>query len=617
MQMDYDDEVAARARARAVRPRARRRPPVLPHRLVHAPARPVGAAAGVLGPLRRGAIDLPAVGADPARARPTPTACGCATCPAIDAAGLDDAQLRRARHGYYAAISYVDDRIGEVLAALRRAGLEDDTIVLFTSDHGELLGERGLWYKMAFFDAAARVPLIARAPGRLAPGRVADAGLAARPRADAARARRAGAGRRRSTVAAWRRRSRARRSSTADVVAEYLAEGVDAPAVMLRRGRHKYIWCGGRPGAALRPRRRSARARATSRRTAATTCARRCGGAGTPARCATRCCAARTSAASSRRRSPPGGATGGARSRRPRTATCAAATISTRSSAAGAWTARRGERGMNQEAFVTCAVTGAGALTDRSERVPVTPEQIADAALDAARAGAAVVHIHVRDPATGRGSRDVALYRAVVERLRGADVDAVINLTAGMGGDLVLGGADAPLPLDAGGTDLVGAEERLAHVAALRPEICTLDCGSMNFAAGGDYVMTNTPGDAAGDGGARAGAGRPPRARGVRLRAPRDGRRPDPRGPDRRPRADPALHGHPVRRAERPGHADGARAAAARRRRCSPRSRSAACSSRTSRWPCSPAATCASGSRTTSTCRAAGSPRTRSWWSAP
>jgi uncharacterized protein (DUF849 family) len=148
---------------------------------------------------------------------------------------------------------------------------------------------------------------------------------------------------------------------------------------------------------------------------------------------------------------------------------------------------------MNADAFITCAVTGAGALGERSERVPVTPEQIADAALEAARAGAAVVHIHVRDPATGRGSRDVALYRAVVERLRGADVDPVINLTAGMGGDLVLGGADAPLPLDADGTDLAGAEERLAHVAELRPEICTLDCGSMNFAAGGDYVMTNTP----------------------------------------------------------------------------------------------------------------------------
>ena len=148
---------------------------------------------------------------------------------------------------------------------------------------------------------------------------------------------------------------------------------------------------------------------------------------------------------------------------------------------------------MNSDAFITCAVTGAGALGERSEHVPVTPEQIADAALAAARAGAAVIHIHVRDPGTGRGSRDVALYRAVVERLRGAHVDPVINLTAGMGGDLVLGGADAPLPLDPEGTDLAGAEERLAHVAELRPEICTLDCGSMNFAAGGDYVMTNTP----------------------------------------------------------------------------------------------------------------------------
>ena len=112
----------------------------------------------------------------------------------------------------------------------------------------------------------------------------------------------------------------------------------------------------------------------------------------------------------------------------------------------------------------------------------------------AARAGAAVVHIHVRDPESGRGSRDTELYRAVVERVRAADVDAVINLTAGMGGDLVLGGEDAPLPVDADGTDMIGAAERLAHVEELRPEICTLDCGSMNFAAGGDYVMVNTPG---------------------------------------------------------------------------------------------------------------------------
>ena len=149
---------------------------------------------------------------------------------------------------------------------------------------------------------------------------------------------------------------------------------------------------------------------------------------------------------------------------------------------------------MNAEAFITCAVTGAGDTTRASERVPVSPAEIAEAAIEAARAGAAVVHIHVRDSATGRGSRDVALYREVVEPVRGADVDAVVNLTAGMGGDLVLGGEDAPLPVDEAGTDMAGAEERLAHVEQLRPEICTLDCGCMNFAAGGDYVMVNTPG---------------------------------------------------------------------------------------------------------------------------
>ena len=149
---------------------------------------------------------------------------------------------------------------------------------------------------------------------------------------------------------------------------------------------------------------------------------------------------------------------------------------------------------MNPDAFLTCAVTGAGDTTRASDRVPVSPTEIAEAAIEAARAGAAVVHIHVRDPATGRGSRDTELYREVVERVRASDVDAVLNLTAGMGGDLVLGGEDAPLPVDADGTDMAGAAERLAHVEALRPEICTLDCGSMNFAAGGDYVMVNTPG---------------------------------------------------------------------------------------------------------------------------
>jgi uncharacterized protein (DUF849 family) len=148
---------------------------------------------------------------------------------------------------------------------------------------------------------------------------------------------------------------------------------------------------------------------------------------------------------------------------------------------------------MNWDVFITCAVTGAGATTERSERVPVTPEEIADAAIGAAEAGAAIAHIHVRDPQTGKGARAPELYREVVERVRASEVDVVLNLTAGMGGDLVLGGVDAPLPPDAAGTDLAGAEERLAHVEELRPEICTLDCGSMNFAAGGDYVMVNTP----------------------------------------------------------------------------------------------------------------------------
>lgn len=149
---------------------------------------------------------------------------------------------------------------------------------------------------------------------------------------------------------------------------------------------------------------------------------------------------------------------------------------------------------MNWEVFVTCAVTGVGDTAGRSDRVPVTPEQIAGAAIEAAEAGAAIAHIHVRDPETGAGSRAPELYRDVVDRIRASGVDVVLNLTAGMGGDLVLGGEEAPLPFDEAGTDLAGATERLEHVTQLLPEICTLDCGSMNFAAGGDYVLLNPPG---------------------------------------------------------------------------------------------------------------------------
>jgi len=148
---------------------------------------------------------------------------------------------------------------------------------------------------------------------------------------------------------------------------------------------------------------------------------------------------------------------------------------------------------VNWDVFITCAVTGAGETTAKSPHVPVTPEQIAASAVDAARAGAAVVHIHVRDPRTGVGARSTELYAEVVERIRDSGTDVVINLTAGMGGDLVLGGEETPLPPAADGTDMAGATERLDHVRQLRPEICTLDCGSMNFASGGDYIMVNSP----------------------------------------------------------------------------------------------------------------------------
>jgi uncharacterized protein (DUF849 family) len=145
------------------------------------------------------------------------------------------------------------------------------------------------------------------------------------------------------------------------------------------------------------------------------------------------------------------------------------------------------------ESFITCAITGAGDSTGISDKVPVTPEQIADSAIEAAKAGAAVVHIHVRDPKTGKGARAPYLYREVVERIRASKIDVVLNLTTGMGGDLVLGHPEQPLP-PVEGTDMAGATERLEHVAELRPEICTLDASTMNFAAGGEYIMTNTPG---------------------------------------------------------------------------------------------------------------------------
>ena len=250
MQVDYDDEVCFHAvRALYDHARTRRGDPFFlvasfthPHDPWELPARwwerydPAG-------------IDLPAVPAIP-WAEADPHSRRLRAMSRIDAEGLTDAQIRRARHAYYAAISYVDDRIGQVLGALRESGLEDDTIVLLTADHGEMLGERGLWYKMAFFEDAARVPLIVRAPAGLARAgeRVAEpvslldvaptlldlAGLDASD---------LGAIDGRSLAPVLRGEGR----RGAPVVAEYLAEGVSAPMVMVRDGALKYVRCPGDP----------------------------------------------------------------------------------------------------------------------------------------------------------------------------------------------------------------------------------------------------------------------------------------------------------------------------------------------------------------------------------
>ena len=136
---------------------------------------------------------------------------------------------------------------------------------------------------------------------------------------------------------------------------------------------------------------------------------------------------------------------------------------------------------MRKKVFITAALTGSGGTQDRSDKVPRSPEQIANDAIDAAKAGAAVVHCHVRDPETGAPARDVHLYKEVVERIRASDTDVVVNLTAGMGGDIVFGPPEAPLPLQEAGTDMVSAAERVEHLEVCRPEIATLDCGTMNF----------------------------------------------------------------------------------------------------------------------------------------
>tara|TARA_B110000467_G_C18194883_1_gene408307 strand:- start:19 stop:909 length:891 start_codon:yes stop_codon:yes gene_type:complete len=146
---------------------------------------------------------------------------------------------------------------------------------------------------------------------------------------------------------------------------------------------------------------------------------------------------------------------------------------------------------MNRNVIVSCAVTGSGASVDKHPAIPVTPKEIAAAAIEAAKAGAAIAHIHVREPDSGKSSRRIELYREVVSRIRESNVDVIINLTTGMGGDLFLGPDEEPMNFS-DNTDCVGMMERIKHVEELLPEICSLDCGSFNYAEG-DYVYISTP----------------------------------------------------------------------------------------------------------------------------
>jgi uncharacterized protein (DUF849 family) len=144
---------------------------------------------------------------------------------------------------------------------------------------------------------------------------------------------------------------------------------------------------------------------------------------------------------------------------------------------------------MQRKVMISCAVTGSADSPGKNPAVPVTPEQIAQSCVDAAEAGAAIVHIHVRDPKTTKPSMDGALYREVVERIRSSGTDVLINLTTGPGARFE---HDPDDPRKAGpGSTMRGPEERVRHVQELRPDICSLDMGSLNM---GGRVFINTPG---------------------------------------------------------------------------------------------------------------------------
>jgi choline-sulfatase len=239
-QLDYDDEVTFRAE-RAIHDIARsrdERPFLLVASLTH-PHDPFAITEKYWGLYRPQDIEppRPGVARDPHSLRLR------AVC-AMDAVTITDDQIRNARRAYYGAISYVDDNLGKLLAALRATQMDEDTIIVFLSDHGEMLGERGLWYKMSFSEGAARVPLVISAPGRFKPGRVAAsvslvdilptlvdlAGEDIGPLSGA-------------TDGHSLKPHLTGGAGHDEAIGEYLAEGVTAPMVMIRRGRWKFIHC--------------------------------------------------------------------------------------------------------------------------------------------------------------------------------------------------------------------------------------------------------------------------------------------------------------------------------------------------------------------------------------
>jgi choline-sulfatase len=246
MQTAYDDEVCFRAveRIRELAQRPDRQPFLLTVSFTN-PHDPWEVRGRHWDVYAKRAIDAPRTAAIPCN-QADPHSIRLRDMSGMDERPLSSAEILAARRAYYAAITYMDERVGEVLSALSDTGLRDETVIAFTADHGEMGGERGLWFKMSFYDGSARVPLIVSGPG-VARGRVAEpvslldlaptfADLAAAAPGDHAYEGR-------SLAAALRSGAIGRGT----VVSEYLAEGVTQPAVMLRHGAHKLIRCPGDP----------------------------------------------------------------------------------------------------------------------------------------------------------------------------------------------------------------------------------------------------------------------------------------------------------------------------------------------------------------------------------